>query len=90
MDIKCTNCKEPWDFWHLKEDVSQEEIDNEEFVFGSSRMVIIKCPCCETEPLKNNFRLEATEMLADLLGDDEDGLACMLEDSEFMMEEYDG
>ena len=58
--------------------------------FGSSILAILECPCCkgqteegteeESEAIKD--RKMKRMVLADILGDDEDGLQSMLEDME--------
>lgn len=59
---------------------------------GNSVLAILRCPCCPKSEDSDNpnakTRTDARRVLADLLGDDEDGLASMLEDAD-MMEGFD-
>jgi hypothetical protein len=57
--------------------------------FGSSVLVILRCPCCpkqgdmsEEEKVAARERAELQALMGELLGDDLDGLACELEDME--------
>ena len=85
MDVHCCNCGEPWDQYHLRHELTDppEDLAAEGWRFGSSRLVIFHCPCCP----KDDYRLSdaderaaIVQELADMLGDDEDGLASTLED----------
>jgi len=85
MDAHCANCGEPWDQYHLRHDLPEtaDEIAAEGWEFGRNRLVVLRCPCC---PKDGSGRPDASERgtilrdLADLLGDDEDGLAATLDD----------
>jgi len=84
MDLVCINCGEPWDILHVIHDEPQS--------FKREGSAIRQCPCCddneqyqeenltEKEKLLEKERLEAVEMVCDLLGDDIDGAAAFLED----------
>ena len=86
MDVHCCNCGEPWDQYHLRHelrDIGPEELAAEGWKFGSSRLVVLRCPCCPEDGhrlLDAEERAAITQELATLLGDDEDGLASTLED----------
>lgn len=86
MDVHCCNCGEPWDQYHLRQDladVPRRALIAEGWKFGSSRLVVLHCPCCRRNGnrlLDADQRAAITQELADLLGDDEDGLASTLED----------
>jgi len=85
MDVHCCNCGEPWEQYHLRHEISDtppDELKAEGWKFGSSRLVVLHCPCCPANGgLKDaDERAGITQDLADLLGDDEDGLASTLED----------
>ena len=86
MDVHCCNCGEPWDQYYLRHelgDATADELATEGWKFGSSRLVVLHCPCC---PKDGTGRPDAKERsrivqdLAQLMGDDEDGLASTLED----------
>lgn len=77
MDLVCTTCGEPWDMDY----VLHEEPESFERVGGN----ITHCPCCETTSQEDispqqREKLEIIENLAELLGDDIDGLAAEIED----------
>jgi hypothetical protein len=72
MDIVCTRCAEPWDICHVNEEA-------ETFKFGASRGHIVRCPACGPRPTPPR-NASAISALADVLGDDVDGLAAELED----------
>jgi hypothetical protein len=76
MDLICTSCGEPWDLDHVLHEEPEE--------FERKGALITHCPCCKerTEPLTEaeRERLEDVRMVSELLGDDVDGAAAMLED----------
>ena len=108
MDVKCTKCSEPWDWYHIRHDALYEtsitEIEaknwdgkltprirdffaEEGWEFGSSPYVIFRCPCCKNTVLKDRVeankafeRAELSQAIADVLGDDEDGIISELAD----------
>ena len=82
MDIRCTNCGEPWDVDHVLHEAEPEDFDRQ----GG---LIRHCPCCEENrrtplPEKERSRLAAIAAVAPLFGDDLDGLAAFLEDMEVL------
>jgi hypothetical protein len=86
MDVHCCNCGDPWDQYHLRHELSgltPEELAADGWQFGRSRLVVLHCPCCpkdgRTLPDADE-RKQAAQQIAQLLGDDEDGLASTLED----------
>ena len=79
MDLICTCCGEPWDVDH----VLHQEPDE----FDRRGGLIRACPCCHgIEPdgmtEERRSRLRAVAAVAELLGDDVDGLAATLDDFE--------
>lgn len=80
MDLVCIRCGEPWDMDYVLHD------DPGAFKRRGGR--IERCPCCPKETprhsAKEQGRLETVAALADLLGDDVDGLAATLEDLELV------
>lgn len=58
----------------------RQQFQNAGYQFGASIMVLLRCPCCpkgaKPDPEKAAIKAE----LANLLGDDEDGLAATFED----------
>ena len=76
MDLVCIRCGEPWDMDYVLHE------DPGEFKRRGGR--IDRCPCCPKQKPKHSpreqARLDAVAGLADLLGDDVDGLAAELAD----------
>ena len=77
MDLICTCCGEPWAVDH----VLHEEPDG----FDRQGGLIRGCPCCHGTPPEGmteerRSRLQAVAAAAELLGDDVDGVAALLED----------
>jgi len=79
MDIICISCGEPWAIDYVLHD------DPEAFRRKGGK--IMHCPCCEENKKLNGppnpiqrAKLDLAAEMADLLGDDIDGLACELED----------
>jgi hypothetical protein len=49
MDVHCCNCGEPWDQYHLRHELAgmtPEELTADGWRFGTSRLVVLHCPCC--------------------------------------------
>jgi hypothetical protein len=86
MDVHCCNCGEPWGQYHLRHELvalSAEELAADGWKHGSRRLVVLRCPCCPANgsPLPDpEERGQIAQHLADLMCDDEDGLASMPED----------
>lgn len=84
MDVYCPRCDEPWDVYHIEHELTPEE--EKRFWNGMG------CPCCDgkkvtpVQPEKDkrgHDRLtmgEKTGILRELLGNDIDGIAAMLDD----------
>ncbi len=76
MDVLCTCCGEPWDTYY----VQHEEPEG----FIRKGAVITACPFCKGRkpqiPAARREKLDAINAVAELLGDDIDGLAATLED----------
>jgi len=76
MDLVCIRCGEPWDMDYVRHEEPE--------AFKRSGGRIDHCPCCPEEKPKHSAkqqeRLDAIAALADLLGDDIDGLAGTLDD----------
>ena len=76
MYIFCPRCGEPWDIASLNGDMSEEEAKD----LGRGK----GCPCCFGRDVTDRpIRAEASEVLLDILGNDLDGAAAMLEDFGF-------
>lgn len=98
MDVYCLSCGEPWDTYHLRHDLTPEEIQEEGWEFGRNRLVVKRCGCCppKSESLKgpDPEKLALVDTVAQLSGDDLDGMAADLEDLDladaFMSGLYDG
>lgn len=86
MDVHCCNCREPWDQYFLRHELAEESptsLSEEGWKFGHNRLVVLHCPACPRSGSglpDSQERSEIVEELAQLLGDDEDGLAATLED----------
>ena len=80
MDLLCIRCGEPWEEYFVRHEMTQEEQDT--FWKGQG------CPCCAGQlDWKFAGRAERTEFarmaqreLKNVLGDDIDGLAAMMQD----------
>ena len=77
MDLICTCCGEPWDVDYV--------LHEEPRGFDRRGGRILACPCCHgTTPegisQAERDRLTAVAAVAELLGDDVDGLAATLDD----------
>jgi len=80
MDLYCKRCGEPYDFFHVQDEmIATERIH---FYDGEG------CPSCfGKEVQRQPMRAQAMAALHKVLGDDLDGLAAMLEDAEYMLGE---
>ena len=86
MDIYCCNCGEPWDIFCVT------DYDEKQGMFADGAVIagykIKRCPCCpkdknEIDPAAKD-RAERASVVADLLGDDIDGAAAIMEDFEYL------
>lgn len=79
MDTACTKCGEPWDVDCLH--------DPDEYGLTLSGRMIIACGACEWHAAQG-FKLRDTAELAaalhDVMGDDVDGVAAMLDDVRYI------
>jgi len=75
MDIPCTRCGEPWEAYHVKHEAEPGD-------FKLEGMAILACPCCKNKTnaqIKADVgptmrqRLQECKVIAEALGDDEDG-----------------
>jgi hypothetical protein len=85
MDIYCPKCSEPWDLSELHTAVdegSAADYDDARRTFYADGCGTLfnSRPCRENRTLRS----EASLVLADVLGEDLDGVAAMLEDAEFL------
>lgn len=96
MDLYCQRCDEPWDLWHVNNEMDQEPDDyapdgtrpSARFRKGEG------CPACDwgkKAPKQQSLKGMAMGALYDVLGDDEDGIAAMMDDFDFagMLDEED-
>ena len=77
MDLYCKRCGEPFDHYYVEHEMTTTErgrfYDKDE-----------GCPSCFGKEVKERpVQAEAMEVLHDILGDDTDGLAAMMEDFDF-------
>jgi hypothetical protein len=94
MDIYCVRCGEPWDIDSLHEEVDERNETGETASFDTVRGDFYSRGCaalsnafgtvkCErSEPVSNGKLSPAMAMsvLVDIMGDDIDGVAAMMED----------
>lgn len=80
MDLKCTNCGEPWEFDYV---VHEDPLG----FLRSETGAIVGCPVCPTDErgivTQEYSKTEEATMIRELhslLGDDLDGVAAMMED----------
>ena len=83
MDIYCTKCGEPWDVDSLHDAVDEGRAFDwpearERFTFEGCSLFGAKCA---TTP--DTARAMASAALMEVMGDDIDGVASMLEDAEW-------
>ncbi len=90
MDIHCKHCGEPWELLSLH-DMPDDSGDYENLrTFDEARALFYKHGCgawqqhppsrCTHAPIVPTDTLAGIDVMQDLLGDDVDGLASMLED----------
>ncbi|MFW5871482.1 MAG: hypothetical protein ACOCUT_00095 [bacterium] len=91
MDIYCQRCDEPWDVYYVCHDMDNDSEPNEYGPNGEKPSERFKqgigCPACNwgtKAPKQQSLRGEAMSVLADMLGDDVDGMASMMDDFEFL------
>ena len=83
MDLYCQVCGEPQDFWGSRAGENGDFTEQEKTDFDSG----VGCPACkwgQNKPDKQPFRSELASVLADILGDDIDGIASEMDDAEYM------
>lgn len=94
MNIYCKHCGEPWDLYELHEvaDATGNYENLRPFAEARALFYIHGCGVfqnfppsnCTAAPIVPRESLAAVDALQDLLGDDVDGLASMLEDARYM------
>jgi len=78
MDLYCQRCGEPYEFVYVNDDMPAEE--RARFFKGEG------CPACFGKPVEERpFRAQLAAAMADVLGDDTDGIAAMMDDAEYLM-----
>ena len=86
MDIYCTNCGEPWELDNGRYSTVIGGLGNWEPAYEKAKRGA--CPSCDGDPAKagrsGSMQAMASKALVDILGDDNDGIAAMLEDYEYM------
>lgn len=80
-DVYCGNCGEPCEVYHLEHDM--EPYYREMFKAGTG------CDCCKGKTQKvRPLRAMLASAMLDILGDDTDGIAAMMEDEEATNPEF--
>lgn len=89
MDLRCPRCSEPWDFDSLHD--AYDEANDRVIPYAEALREFKRIGCGAFDGAKeptcvkvNNTRTLATETIYDLLGDDIDGAAALLDDFEFL------
>lgn len=84
MDIRCTKCGEPWDIESLHDEADYREVSFDDIRSEFSRVGCRALGCeCNAATLGGHAATVAS-LAEELMGDDIDGIASMLEDAEFM------
>jgi type II secretory ATPase GspE/PulE/Tfp pilus assembly ATPase PilB-like protein len=85
MDVYCQHCDEPYDVYSAHHELGDDNLDSmqakNDFISGKG------CPSCnwgKKGDSTNSFKSEAMSAMSDILGDDIDGMASMLDDYEYM------
>ena len=79
MDVYCANCGEPSEVYHVHHDMEPQY--RKLFLAGTG------CDCCKGKPVENKpARAEVAGALLDILGDDLDGMASMMDDFDGLMD----
>jgi len=82
MDLYCKRCGEPWDFLGVTDCLDMTHSEKDSFLKGDG------CPCCAGKPVEETpLRAQLAAVAQELLGDDLDGLAAVMDDAEFLMGE---
>lgn len=82
MDVYCPKCGEPWDTYEFHDPWEPMSYDEARKLFRSQGCgVVFNGTPCQGEP---GMRGKASGMLMDLLGDDTDGVAALLDDFEYV------
>lgn len=89
MDIYCTTpgCNEPWDTYEVQTCLAEElDITPAQALklFRRKGCAAFPGAQCAVDPDANNVRGAATAALFDLMPDDADGVAAMLDDAEYV------
>ena len=92
MDLYCQRCDEPWDVCYVGGgDMDEDSLPEDFGPDGEKPSARFKrgdgCPAChwgKDAPEKQSLRGVAMSAMADLLGDDIDGMASMMDDFEYM------
>ena len=76
MDIYCAICGEPWDVYTLNE----YEITMESFTQNGCKVFGVKCNEATIDRKRNSLYAE----IYDILGDDVDGAASIIDDAKYL------
>lgn len=86
MDIYCSKCGEPWDVDSLHDGAAErgETFDAFRRRFYHDGCEAFSWAACEPSGPSSSNRADVAALAYELLGDDVDGAAAMLEDAEFL------
>jgi len=77
MDLYCQHCEEPADVYHVNHDMDPE--------FRAMFRAGTGCDCCEGKGARvDSLRADAMGAMMDIMGDDLDGCASMMDDFDYM------
>lgn len=85
MDIICPKCAEPWDVSELHEAEDGLTFSEARAMFAAQGCgPVFGARCTPATSDRDRLRADVSSAMFDLLGDDVDGCASMMEDFEYM------
>ena len=87
MDLYCQKCDEPWEAYYIGSCIDQEEKEIDGMKPSEAFLAGIGCPACKwgkNAPKQQTIKGMAMATMAEILGDDIDGMASMMDEFEYM------
>lgn len=84
MDIRCPICSEPWDLDELHDVPGMSFEEARQRFYSEGCGMTFGSKTCEPADAQASERAAISSALADLLGDDIDGIAAMEEDYDYL------